>query len=300
MSPSDKWLYGSSFSDLDAERYLHPSASVVRRRRWIRTVVPKASTLSRISSNSEVSEPTAIRKENLSTPIKKEGSVSDGAADDKSDISDFIPSHEVVEMDDSLVDGTTFDVEYEPPIEQKKDPDPTRRGSMFSGVFGSSNASNSNISTSNPNPTTSAIKVQDTVLTDIGKQIKALESDFKKWEELHTKEWKAVTKPRLEGQVSKLEAKVKSIQARIDLESELGLGLGLEEELKKTVELLETKKKTIFFPNSRIKVGQADVYLGLDDLWLESASGQFVLDLIPHPETPQIHLLLTGNSYYFV
>lgn len=38
------------------------------------------------------------------------------------------------------------------------------------------------------------------------------------------------------------------------------------------------------------------VYAGLDDLWLERASGQLVVDLVPHKDSPRIDITLSNSS----
>ena len=303
-SASDEWTYGSSFADIDAGRYLTStaSASVVRRRRWIRSVVPRRAT----------HHPNTFH----TPPPKSGGPVSsymDGSGSEKPpsfDTATPINGNEMDEHDPATTfDGPMFPLEYDAAdtedhqhhqqhhqteSDKHSNPDPAqRRGSMFGSVFGPSSSSSSSSSSSGGG----IIKVHDTGLLDLGRQIKALESEFRKWEDSQQKQWKAAAKAHLEAQIAQLEARLKLIQAKIDCESESGLGLNMEEELKSLSEQLELKKKTLFFPLSRIRLGQAGVYLGLDDLWLESASGHFVLDLIPHSETPRIHLLLSGTVF---
>ncbi len=68
---------------------------------------------------------------------------------------------------------------------------------------------------------------------------------------------------------------------------------------------MEELKKIYHFPVSNIVLGQAGVYCGLEDVWLELASGYFTLDLIPNQlvrngttstTCPQIQLVLSGSN----
>jgi hypothetical protein len=52
---------------------------------------------------------------------------------------------------------------------------------------------------------------------------------------------------------------------------------GLEDELKDVNEKLEVLKKEYYFPVSPIVLGQGGVYCALDDVWVEVASGFFIL-----------------------
>ncbi len=71
---------------------------------------------------------------------------------------------------------------------------------------------------------------------------------------------------------------------------------GYEEKLKSNIETLETMKKEYFFPQSAMVMGSGGIYLGLDDLWLEVASGYFVVDLIPLQKYgPALHVVLSGS-----
>ena len=288
---------------MDAGRYLKStiSGSVVRRRRWIRSVVPKGHSPARLHTplnTAAIATPNSSPATNAMTHNPRsrtqEVNSSEGLLGGKQEkYSSQTNFAQDMDGQDTSFDEPMFPVEYEPDDHQSVSdhekhsdiPDPSQRkgsSSMFGSMFGHSSSS---------------IKVHDSTLLELGRQIKVLESDFKKWEDLQLKEWKTVTKPHLEAQISKLEVKLKSMQAKIDAESESGLGLNMEEELKSLSEQLEKKKKILFFPLSRIRLGQAGVYLGLDDVWLESASGHFLLDLIPHSETPRIHLLLSGTVF---
>jgi len=64
----------------------------------------------------------------------------------------------------------------------------------------------------------------------------------------------------------------------------------LEEELRPLTEQLETAKKQLYFPTSALVLGQQGVYAGLDDLWLERASGQLIINCIPHKDVPHLPL----------
>lgn len=68
----------------------------------------------------------------------------------------------------------------------------------------------------------------------------------------------------------------------------------LEEELKGYTNRLEETKKKFYFPQSMIVIGQNGIYVAFDDFWLENASGQFEVDLIPSKDQPQVRVLISG------
>eukprot|EP01038_Epipyxis_sp_PR26KG_P004366 gene4366-6177_t len=146
-------------------------------------------------------------------------------------------------------------------------------------------------------PSNVTIKLSDPSLSAIGKQIKYLEGDFAKEEEVQAQDWKKLLKPKLEMQVQELTKICDKLKNRIEKEVDQGFVhlQKLEDELKAHSDLMEEKKKKLYFPNSNITVGQDGVYIGIDDIWLEYAAGYFTLDLVPDKLFPQISLALSGT-----
>ena len=78
----------------------------------------------------------------------------------------------------------------------------------------------------------------------------------------------------------------------------------LENKLGQRTDLLDEKKKKLYFPaNPALVLGQDGVYVALDDFWLEFASGQFQVDLLPNqlqggrPNTdPEVKVQLMGTK----
>ena len=70
----------------------------------------------------------------------------------------------------------------------------------------------------------------------------------------------------------------------------------LQTEHKAYKDSLEDIKKRYHFPLSRYVVGWSGMYIAMEDLWLEYASGQFLIDLIPNKDTPQFNITLCGTN----
>lgn len=112
-------------------------------------------------------------------------------------------------------------------------------------------------------------------------------------------EWKKTEKPQLAVQIRDLEASLVSLhkQYEKDTNSDNKDIEQIEKDIKAHQEVLESVKKRYYFPRSDIVIGQAGVYAGLDNVWLEHASSHFVLDVISSVDKPQIKVTLTaGNS----
>mmetsp|Transcript_16819 Transcript_16819/g.25283 ORF Transcript_16819/g.25283 Transcript_16819/m.25283 type:complete len:1239 (+) Transcript_16819:216-3932(+) len=140
--------------------------------------------------------------------------------------------------------------------------------------------------------------IRDPALIAIGKQMKAIEAECKKADEKKMKEWTKTIAPSYKTTIRELDKRIDALRKRIKAEAGVGdahIAL-LEEELQAHLEVQDSTKRNLYFPNSALAVGSAGVYFALDDFWLEQASGQFILDLVPSKESPQIILLLTGTS----
>jgi hypothetical protein len=224
-----------------------------------------------------------------------------------------------------------------------------RRSSFFSFGSSSNSSSNNNVQVNPPPTSTSSrqqapssssagansvpastminhqqncdpsIKVYGTTLSAIGKQIKMIEGESKKEDELVQKHWRDVIKPQLERDIARLEKNL--IQLKQLLERELhrqpmpgsatsgsntssgstfaGMLQGqaptpadpskemidyinkLEEELNSTNEKLDAFKQQLYFPDSPYTFGQGGVYVAMQDYWVEHISGSFALSLLP-------------------
>lgn len=89
----------------------------------------------------------------------------------------------------------------------------------------------------------------------------------------------------LEEEIAALEQQCAMMAARI--EEEVGLGLAhmaaMEAKLSRRQQLLDEKKKALYFPHGpKISLGQNGVYFCVDDFWLESASGAFQIEMHPN------------------
>jgi hypothetical protein len=96
-----------------------------------------------------------------------------------------------------------------------------------------------------------------------------------------------------------LEKKCAALRNRIDVEGpRKGLEhvAALEDELRPLKESLEGAKKALLLPHSAVVLGQGGVYAGFDDLWLEQASGQLAVALVPHKDAPRIQVTLSDSS----
>eukprot|EP00981_Chlorochromonas_danica_P004002 scaffold760_cov178-Ochromonas_danica.AAC.4 len=85
-----------------------------------------------------------------------------------------------------------------------------------------------------------ALRVHGTTLSALGKQIKFLENESKRAEEIRRKQWKDHEKPRLEGIIASLEKKVIALKAQLEKDAFLGGDhvAKLDEELRKIVDYL--------------------------------------------------------------
>ena len=137
-------------------------------------------------------------------------------------------------------------------------------------------------------------------LSAIGKQMKSLEVSCRKQDEAKSVEWKNSIAPGYKAQVKELEKRIDTLKKRLVVEAGMGIGPEhlniIEEEIKTHTQVYETFKRQLYFPTSTVALGENGVYFALDDFFLEHASGQFILDLVPGRRNPQVILLLTGTA----
>lgn len=140
--------------------------------------------------------------------------------------------------------------------------------------------------------------IKDPQLTAIGRRMRAIEEQCRKEDDAKMKEWNKRVAPTYKANIKELDGRIKALRKRINSEVSVGDAhiAALEEELLAHQEAQDATKRNLYFPNSALSLGSAGVYFALDDFWLELASGQFILDLVPSKESPQVILLLTGTA----
>jgi len=263
------WIYAASFEDMGNNNIdvltdsSNLSTSSVRRRRWIRAV-------------KEITGDDAS-----DTNLEQESNDLDVGAD-----VEF-----TVDSDDerNTEESDSFTVASNPNLSG------ANNQTIDSDMFSLFNFAKKNGSYDTD---TSPFYLHDSGLVAIGKQISLIEAFCKKDEEHAEQEWKKTEKPQLESQIKELEKSCANLNSRIEKEIHAGLEHinMLERDVKAHQEVLETVKKRYYFPNSSIVVGQGGVYAGLDDIWLEHASGHFEVELVPCKDRPQIKVILTSGN----
>lgn len=186
---------------------------------------------------------------------------------------------------------------YEYSDDEDDDEGRTRSATMSSVVTPNS-SSNTPVKGGSSNNFNAVVKCPE--LSAIGKQMKMLEASCKKQDEAKKEEWKNSIAPGYKAQVKELEKRIDTLKKRLVVEAGMGIGVEhlsvLEEELKTHTHVYESFKRQLYFPNSTVALGENGVYFALDDFFLEHASGQFILDLVPGRQHPQVILLLTGTA----
>lgn len=134
----------------------------------------------------------------------------------------------------------------------------------------------------------------------LGKQLRHMESECKKEQEDRSKVWRNTVKLVIEADIAALEKDCAQIVMQLDRESVVGNNAALLHELnrvlKEKTDCLDCKKREVYLPDSDFTFGQGGVYLGINDFWLQYASGQFELQFIPDKQAPRITLKLSGTK----
>ena len=138
--------------------------------------------------------------------------------------------------------------------------------------------------------------IKDDSLSSIATQLKQLEAECKKSAAKKMQTW-------LENEAVALKASIKAsgkladaLKTRLKTASSSSVLTSLEEELGILENQMDSEKRALYFPSSRISLGSNGLYIGLDDLWLETLSGSFSLSLVPGVSTSHIIFNLSGNS----
>jgi hypothetical protein len=155
------------------------------------------------------------------------------------------------------------------------------------------------------------IKFSDPTVQAIAQQIKELEDLCDKKGNAYNKMWEKEQKPVLANQIKDFSSQIDDMKLKLERNikkhNDSNKNKGKEDsssiydstqelsDIQAVIDVIEDCKKKYFLPYSPIVVGSDGVYLGLDDVWLEYASGFFMLDLIPNPY-PQANLILTSKD----
>ena len=286
---NEDWAYGNTFQDIENGKLsLTPKSSdnlqyQVRRKRWIRSVRPIDGVSSKGLSQKNIAIKKTVSALNY-IPEEEEHSSETGSqyTDDNLSILGGVKlEYEKDDIDDTSTVMDPNEMNY-------------RSGASISSTFsGFYSSSTSTTAMSDLN-----LRIRDTSLTSIGKQIKLKEIEANQLEDSDNKDWQKYNKPALQIQITELEKYVNNLKSQIEIEVLKGLEyiIELEEELKNYSNRLEEVKKKYFFPQSPITLGQNGIYAALDDFWLENASGNFQLDLIPSKEKPSIKINVSGMN----
>jgi septal ring factor EnvC (AmiA/AmiB activator) len=113
-----------------------------------------------------------------------------------------------------------------------------------------------------------ALKLQSTTLSTLGKQIKLVENECKREDDIHAKHWKDAVKPQLEAQIASLEKKAQSLRSQMEKDVSRGADYlnKLEEELQVQTDKLDELKKQLYFPFAHITFGSGGVYLAMEGM----------------------------------
>lgn len=318
------WVYGASFPDIEmglvttppAASKVPPNTALFRRKRWIRQVIPSKSPISKTSAES--SAPVGLATTSISATVSSvESSMALPSVSDEETLQ--TPSPVLLSRSRRSVSGSQGskspkgsqrhrfqDFENDEPsskIRPTGDTDSIVTDSTTDDPSGKSNRPSSKRLVFGtgagqiPIPK-SFFLIKDPQITAIGKQLALMDAMCKKDAEAAEQAWAKNEKPVLEGQIKEYERKCAAIQAQIDKELHLGLDhvSALEKELAANTELLESYKKRYYFPRSNIVMGGGGTYVGLDDIWVENASGHFMLDIMNNVDTPLIQLVLCGDE----
>lgn len=141
-------------------------------------------------------------------------------------------------------------------------------------------------------------RLKDPQLTAIAKQLRAVEVECEKTDTQDDRDWIAFSKPAYKAQIAAMQGEYKNLKKQMDEMHARGEEppIELKNEVEAFAESLDDMKKRLYFPKSRIVAGGNGVFVAMDDFFLERVSGQYILDLVPNPESPQILLSLCGTD----
>lgn len=268
------WLYGYDFRTLDVQEDIAANPSQrhnVRRKRWFRSVAMI------------VGERALTEDESLVDGSTSSDPMESGYAPSVTSTADSFFSFGMSTPTPKTRPKLNFKTpENDDEIEEEEEESDEDFQSMLMSEYHASQVS----------------LLKDPSLLNIGKKMKALELECKKEDDLKMKEFHANIEPSYKRTIKELDQRISELRKRIQNEISIGdehIAL-LEQELQAHLEVQDSTKRSLYFPNSNITLGSGGVYFALDDFWLEYASGQFILDLVPSKETPQIILLLTGAA----
>eukprot|EP01035_Chromulina_nebulosa_P017380 gene17380-22928_t len=289
LSQSTGWTYAMSFEDINKGIFKHVQYDdnknhyLVRRRRWIRNVVP----------TNPVTASMLMKVNQTSTIVNDSFDIDDDDSEsaDNNTITDGINAK--FEFEDDTTDSTTV-------IESEDDSNFGRRSIYGVGPLTKASSITEQIPKTSNNQTIldKILRIKDPSLTAIGKQIREKELECSQIVESDAKDWNKYNKPALQIQINELEKYCNNIKYKIEHDLNEGVEYinNLEEELKIYSNRLEDVKKKFYFPDSAITFGQNGMYYGMDDFWLENYSGHFDIEIIPSKDLPIVKLLMKGTN----
>jgi hypothetical protein len=132
----------------------------------------------------------------------------------------------------------------------------------------------------------------------IGRQLRDLEGECERETETAHREWKKAQYPQYKAAVVEIERSITELKSKIKDESDVSEEhvLSLEETLKAHIDVLNSTKKRLYFPNSNLSSGSADAFFAIDDFWVEDISGVFIIDMVGSLVSPEVLVSLLGTS----
>ena len=139
-------------------------------------------------------------------------------------------------------------------------------------------------------------KTIDSSLSAIGKHLRQLEDEYRTEADSFTRHFNLHISPSIRKVVTNIAQQVRKVALLVAAERKLGRPIckELQEEYDASKEILEKSKRSIYFPDSAIVLGEGGIYVAMDDVWLQHVSGKFDLNLISHPDEPQLMFSLSG------
>ena len=129
---------------------------------------------------------------------------------------------------------------------------------------------------------TQAHKVVHSELVAIGKQLRTLEQESKRAQEVSLKAWQKAEAPRLKEEIKNLEKKVEALrkEQKSALKNKTGFHSQLDETITALVAEQDALKLKMYFPGGPpVSFGSGGVYFAMDYIWLENVAGKFHLKL---------------------
>lgn len=138
--------------------------------------------------------------------------------------------------------------------------------------------------------------IKDESLSSIATQLKQLEAECKKSATKKMQLWSENEAVALKESIKSSEKLIDALKVRLKTASSSTTIAVLEEEQAVLQMQMDKDKRALYFPTSRATFGANGLYVGFDDIWLETLSGSFSLTLEPGAKTSKIIFNISGNS----